>query len=360
MSLNRSASIALMGLLAGLAMATPARAQWSIASTDGKGAFNLGFLVQPQVEALQSPGSQDCAQNLFVRRARLLFSGRIDDRTSFNFVTDVPNLGKGQATGAKVSNTMVLQDAVVTEVVAPGVKVDAGMLLVPVSHNSQQSASSILAVDYGPYSYLASDATDSKAGRDYGVNGRAYLANRHAEVRAGLYQGDRLKNSTAPFRTTFRGVFYPYTADTGFTYAGTAFGKKKMVALGASYDTQKSYYAWAGDVFVDWPVLKDCVTFQADYIRYDGRTMFAALPRQDVLLVEFGYFVHQAHVSPYVQYASRDYDAPGRADEAKIQGGLAFWGNGHKNNVKVGVAKLTKDRASDGIQYVAQWQVLAN
>ena len=90
-SLSRAASIALLGLLAGLVMAPPARAQFSITGNDGKGVFNIGFLVQPQVEALESPGSQDYAQNLFVRRARLLFSGRIDDRTSFNFVTDVYN-----------------------------------------------------------------------------------------------------------------------------------------------------------------------------------------------------------------------------------------------------------------------------
>ena len=356
---NRAASLALLGLMAGLFTAAPARAQWSIAANEGKSTLNIGFLAQTQVEALQSPGSQDYAQNVFMRRARLMFGGRIDERTSFYFVTDVPNLGKGQASGAKVANALVLQDAVLTEIVARGIKVDAGMLLVPVSHNSQQSAGSIVAVDYGPYSYLASDATDSRAGRDYGVDGRAYLANRHAEVRAGLYQGDRGKNATMPFRTTLRGVYYPCDSDTGLTYAGTAFGKKKMVALGGSYDTQKSYYAWSGDVFVDWPVQKDCVTFQADYTRYDGRTTFAALPRQDVLLVELGYFVRAAHLTPFVQYATRDYDDPHRADEAKILGGLALWGNGHKNSVKLGVAKLTKDKLSDGIQYVAQWQVLA-
>jgi len=359
MFLNRAATLTVLGLLAGLAMAAPARAQWSIAANDGKSVFNFGFQVQPQMEALENPGSKDYAQNLFLRRARLLLGGKLDDRTSFYFVTDAPNLGKGQATGAKVANSMVLQDVVLTEIVAPGIKVDAGMLLVPVSHNAQQASSSILPVEYGPYTYLVSDVTDSRAGRDYGVDGRAYLASRHAELRAGLYQGDRGKNAAEPFRTTLRGVYYPFAADTGYTYAGTAFGKKKMGALGGSFDSQKSYYSWAGDAFVDWPVQKDCVTFQADYARCDGRSTFVALPRQDVLLVELGYFVHQAHLTPYVQYASRDYKDPSRADDAKLQGGLAFWGNGHKNNVKVGVAKLTKDKASDGVQYVAQWQVYA-
>lgn len=359
MSLHRTVTSIILSLIVCLAVAMPARAQWSMTANDGKSVFNIGFLAQSQVEALQNPGSQDYTQNVFVRRARLMVGGRANERTSFFIDTDTPNLGKGQASGAKVVNAMVLQDAVLTQAVCPGFKVDAGMLMVPVSHNAQQAIGSVLAVDYGPYSSLQSDATDSKANRDYGVDGRAYFANQHGELRLGLYQGDRGKNATEPFRTTLRGVYYPFQPDTGFFYSGTAFGKKKVVALGGSYDSQKSYYAWAGDVSVDWPAGKDCVTIQADYMRYDGRTTFVALPRQDVVLVELGYLVHQARVTPYVQYASRDYKNPSRADEAKIQGDVAFWGNGHKNSLKLGAAKLTRNKVSDGIQYVAQWQVLA-
>ncbi len=359
MSPRRTILPALLSLIACLAVAVPARAQWSMTANDGRSVLNIGFLSQSQAEALQNPGSRDYAQNVFERRVRLMLGGRVNERTSFFIDTDVPNLGKGQASGAKVANTMVLQDLVLTQAICPGVKVDAGMLYVPISHNSQQAVGTLLAVDYGPYSFLQSDATDSRLGRDYGVDGRAYLAGQHVELRAGLYQGDRGRNATEPFRTTFRGVYYPFQPDTGFFYSGTAFGKRKVVAVGGSYDSQLSYYAWACDVSVDWPAGKDCVTVQVDYMRYDGRTTFAALPRQAVVLVELGYFDHRARVTPYLQYASRDYEDPGRADESRIQGGLAFWGNGHKNSLKVGAAKLAKESASDGVQYVVQWQVLA-
>jgi hypothetical protein len=346
-------------LLAGLACAAPASAQWTLTANDGKAVLNVGFLAQAQLEELESPGSKDYAQNLFVRRARLMLGGRVDARTAFFLDTDAPNLGKGQATGAKVANTMVLQDLVVTQTLCPEFKIDAGLLLVPVSHHSQQAVGSVLAVDYGPYSFLESDVTDSKVNRDFGLDGRAYLAHRHAELRAGVYQGDRGKNATEPFRTTLRAVYYPFEADTGFFYSGTAFGKRKVVALGGSYDVQKAYAAWAGDVAVDWPVGADCVTLQADVMRYDGGSTFAALPRQDVVLVECGYTFNRAHVTPYVQYATRDYADATRADETKLQGGLAYWFNGHRNSVKLGVAKLTLDGASDGAQVVGQWQVLA-
>jgi hypothetical protein len=358
-SMKRTLTTTIAILVAGLVTAAPASAQWTLTANDGKAVLNLGFLSQAQVEVLRNPGSHDDAQNVFVRRARLMLGGRVDERTSFYIDTDVPNLGKGQATGAKVANTMILQDVVLTQALGHGVKIDAGMMMMPISHNSQQSVGTLLAVDYGPYSFLQSDATDSRINRDYGVDARAYLAQRHAELRAGLFQGDRGRNATAPFRTTVRGVWYPFEADTGFFYSGTAFGKRRTLALGGSYDAQSRYYAWAGDAYLDWPLHQDCVTLQADVMRYDGRTTFAALPRQDVVLVEAGYFVRRAHLTPYVQYAERDFEDPRRADEVRIQGGLAFWGNGHRNSVKLGVAKLTKDNASDGAQYVAQWQVLA-
>ncbi|NOT34134.1 MAG: hypothetical protein HOP12_08200 [Candidatus Eisenbacteria bacterium] len=354
-----SRALAALAFAAGLAAAAPASAQWSVSANDGKSVLSLGFLAQMQIEALKAAGSDEYAQNLFVRRARLILGGRVDARTSFFLDTDVPNLGKGQTTGAKVSNTMVLQDLVITQAIGREFKVDAGMLMVPVSHNAQQSVASATPIDYGPYSFLQSDATDSRVNRDYGVDGRAYLAGQHAELRAGVYQGARGGRSIGAFRTTLRAVYYPFEADTGFFYSGTGFGKKRIVALGGSFDTQQSYESWAGDLYVDWPVAGDCVNLQVDYMRCDGRQSFVALPRQDALLLEVGYFFHQAHLTPFVQFATRDFNDPALADESKLQGGLAVWGNGHRHNLKLGVAKLTRHAASDGLQYLAQWQVLA-
>ncbi len=355
----RSLRATLLGAVLTLACAAPAHAQWSVTANDGRSALTLGFLAQTQIEALENPGSSDISQNVFVRRTRLMLGARINDRTSLFMDTDVPNLGKGQASGSKVANTLVLQDLVLTQALCPNFKLDAGMLYVPLSHNSQQAVGSLLAIDYGPYTFVQNDPADAKLGRDYGVDGRAYLGRQHLELRAGMYQGDRGRNATEPFRAAARAVYYVCDADTGFFYAGTAFGKKRMFALGAGIDTQKQYQAWSGDLTCDWPVQRDCVTLLAGFTRYDGGRTFAALPRQDAVLLELGWYFHAAHVTPFVQYASRDYLDPARADESRVQGGLAFWGNGHKNSLKLGVAKLTKDRLADGFQYLAQWQVLA-
>ncbi len=351
---------AALALLLVATAAAPSRAQWTVAGPDGKAAYTIGFLAQTQFEELKGTGTDYWQQNVFFRRARVIGSGRINERTSFFFETDVPNVGKGQTTGKKVENAVVLQDFSLTQSFCPAFKVDAGMLLVPVSHNTQQSAGSLLALDYGPYSFVSSDTINAKVGRDYGVQGRAWLAKRMIELRAGVFQGNRGTDSRAPFRFAARGVVYPFEADTGMFYTGTTLGKRKLVAIGGSVDVQKDYAAWSTDAFVDWPVAKgDGVTLQADFLRWNGGTTFASLPRQDCLLIEAGYYLHAFKVSPFVQYASRDFDQPSRADETKLQAGLAWWGNGHRYNVKLAVAQLTKDRVDDGTQFVMQWQVLA-
>ncbi len=355
--LTRAAALAALLVVV---LATPSRAQWTIAGADGKAAYTIGFLAQTQFEELKGTGTDYWQQNVFFRRVRVIGSGRVNEHTAFFFETDVPNLGKGQATGKKVENAVVLQDFALTQTICPSFKVDVGMLLVPLSHNSQQSAGSLLAIDYGAYSFLSSDTINAKVGRDYGVQARGWLAGRKLELRAGVYQGNRGTDSRAPFRFAARGVVYPFEADTAMFYTGTTLGKRKLVAIGGGVDVQKDYAAWSTDAFVDWPVAKgDGVTLQADFLRWDGGTTFASLPRQDCLLVEAGYYAHAWKVTPFVQYASRDYELASRADETRLQGGLAYWGNGHRWNVKLGLAKLTKEHASDGTQFVTQWQVMA-
>lgn len=353
------AKLVLVAAAAACVFAAPARAQWSIAGADGKSALKLGFLAQMQAEELKNLNAETYQQNLFLRRFRVMGGGKISERVTFFFETDVPNLGKGQSTGKKVDNTMILQDAYVTHAFCPSFGVDAGMLLVPLSHNSTQSAGSLLAPDYGPYSFVNNDSLNGKVGRDYGAMGRGWLGGRRLELRGVILQGNRGTDQRGPFRLAGRAVYYPFEADTAMFYTGTTLGKRKLVALGASVDAQRDYRTTAGDVFVDWPVAGgDGFTLQADVLKYNGGDTFAGLAEQTCVLVEAGWYFHQAKVSPFVQYAARDYDAAALHDETKLQGGLAWWGNGHRYNLKLAVAQLTRDGSDDGTQFVAQWQVL--
>ncbi len=345
----------LFNLVASLAAA--ADPPFTIKSADGKSSVSFGFLVQPQGEWLTTPDGRDTAKNVFLRRMRLIAGGKVTEWVSFFIDTDNPNVGKANADGTKVQEKVFIQDAIFTVTARPEFQIDAGMLLVPVSHNSGQSAATLLAPEYGPYSFLASDATTSLMGRDYGAEARGYVA-KHLEYRAGVFQGSRGANATAPFRYFGRAVWYPFDAETGFFYSGTTLGGRRIVAVGASIDHQGDYNTDGVDLYVDQPVNGgDAATFQLNFIRYDGGRTLVQLPRQNCWLAEGGYYLHSTRLEPFVQVASRDLSQASLADERKYQGGLAYWANGHRYNVKLGIARLTKSGAPDRTPLVIQGQI---
>lgn len=345
-------------VLIALAQGSTAQAQYQIASADGKSSLKLGFLGQVQGEWLESADGTQTAQNLFVRRVRLLVGAKLGEKVSLFVETDSPNIGKAGADGRKSEATMYIQDLAVTYAAAPWLKLDAGMLLPPLTYHGGQGATSLLGIDYGPYGFLASGPTNSRAGRDYGVVARAYPFGQHLEVRAGVFQGVRGTAGNQPFRTFGRIVYYPLEAQTDLFYTGTTLGKRKLLGIGVSYDRQDDYSTTGADFFFDHPVGKgNAITVQLDYCRHDGRTFLKDLPRQDWWLVEAGFFFHAAKLEPFIQLTGRDYDDPVRLDEKFSQFGLAYWAEGHKFNFKVGVGKYEKDTAPDRTQVLAQLQL---
>ncbi len=332
-----------------------ARAQLQITSQDGKSSLHFGFLAQPQAEwldtAVNDATVQHTSQNLFLRRIRLIFGGNVSEKWSYFIETDSPNLGKGNPDGTKDAGNVFIQDVILTWSAGDAFKVDTGELLLPLSHNTQQSAASLLAVDYGPNSFNASTPTDSRTGRDYGIQFRGYPFDKHLEYRLAVTEGHRGVNDVNPFRLTGRVVYYPFDADTGFFYLGTGLGAKKILAIGASYDMQREYKSYAVDAFWDWGFAGGSgVTVQTDWLHYDGGTFLTSLPKQNTILVEAGYYIKAAAFGPFVQYAKQDFDeetinvgspTASHRNNDKALFGLAYWGNGHKYNVKLGVARLS-------------------
>jgi hypothetical protein len=360
---RRNVSVLAVIVTAVLALAPTAfgQGQWTIATADGKSSLGIGFLSQLQYEGIDNADASHTQQNLFFRRLRLMLGGKINDKLTFFFDTDDPNLGKGQTTGSKVDTTMYIQDFFLTYTVSNAFKIDGGMLLVPVSHNSQQGATTLLALDYGPFTFQHSTPLNSNVGRDYGIQARGYVADNHVEYRALLLQGNRLTTAQNPLRETFRLVYYPFDADTGFFYTGTFFGKKKIVAIGATYDMQQQYKSYSGDFVVDVPVGKNAFTAQFDYTKFDGGATFKTLPQEDQYLGEAGFYFSSIKLEPFVQYAKLTYatETPTYLNQNKLMAGFIWWGNGHKFNIKVAAAQIKKDLTPDRKQFVVQWQVLA-
>jgi hypothetical protein len=346
--------LALVPAAAGRAFA--ADPPFKITSADGKSSLSVGFLVQPQLEIQTTADGTGTAQNLFLRRVRLIFGGKATDKLSFFIDTDSPNLGKDSSSGQKIAENVFLQDVIVTWTFADELQIDAGMLLFPLSHNTGQSAASLLAIDYSPYSFLASDPTGSRGGRDYGVQARGYVWANHIEYRLGVLQGHADPNATAPFRYQARAVWYPFEAETGFFYGGTNLGARRILALGAGFDHQEHYSAGAVDAYLDQPLKGgNALTLQADYVHYDGGQTFTQLPEQDTWMAEAGLYHKRSRLGPWAQVSGRHF-ATSAPSESKWLIGAAYWVYGHRFNLKAGAGQLARTGSPTRTQVVVQGQ----
>jgi hypothetical protein len=328
---------------------------WKFSTNDGNTSITFGFLAQPQFESLENATGTDFSNDLFFRRLRFIAGGKITSKLSYFVESDTANLGKKAPNGERI-NEWYLQDAYASYAFRPEFQLDGGMLLLPLTHNTGQSAASLLAVDYGSYSFLASSPTRSKLGRDYGVQARGYIK-KHFEYRVGMYRGNTDHVGDFPYRYMARFVWYPLEADTGFFYTGTTHGQKKIIAIGGTVDRQGDYSTNSVDLFFDHPLKNgDAVTFQANFVRFDGGESFKALPVQNDWLLEGGYYFKKLKLGPYVQYASRDFSNPVSSDDRKIQGGLAYWIQKHRINIKAGYGQLRKDNSPNRSQFIIQTQ----
>ncbi len=350
--------------------------------------LKLGLLAQPQFEANgnSSPAVSGRSYNLYVRRIRLLAGGTLFGKFEYFFDTDSPNLFKANAeTGAK-SQGLIVQDAYATWKAADDYfKIDAGYMLVPGAHNALQGAGTLYGLDYFSNSFRHASAFNSgtDVGRDAGVELRGLVLDNHIEYRLGLFQGFRRPSvpvvaggpqaetvsRNAP-RAAGRLQINFLDAETGFFYAGTYLGKKKVLSVGASYDTQNDYHHWAVDGFLDMPVGPGTLTAQVNFAKWNGGDFIpvqallpAALPSQTAFMAEAGYNIDAAQLSPIVRYELRNIknQTQGNPDEARYSLGLAYWPYGHNINVKAFFTRVQQkaDPAKlDGFNdFQLQWQL---
>jgi hypothetical protein len=335
-------TVAVAVLAALLLGAQPAAAQWQIKSEDGAANLKLGFLVQGRAEWQKTQEVDAVAQTMYLRRTRILLGGKVNQRVSFFLETDSPNLGRHS--GAEKSYpSMYLQDFFVTWTLNPNHLIDAGLMLTPDSYNHLQSAISLLAMDYGPYTFVEASPLSANIGRDTGVQVRGLLGAKMVEYRVGLFQGRRASASDADsYRGMARLTVYPFqTGSTGYFYSGTMMGKARNLAIGGTVDFQKDYKAYHGDLFLEAPVTPgSCLTVQADLGKYDGGD-YIALLEQTTWMAEAGYAVHNCQFGPFVQVSGRNYKDDSMTDLMNGQVGLFYRPDGHRENLKLGLSRAS-------------------
>jgi hypothetical protein len=337
-------SLALSALLLTGALLAPREAASQVVVKVNDDTFmKFGLLLQPWADFTEDPAGTGTFQNIFLRRARIMFGGQIMPGLTFFAETDNPNLGKGSGATKTISSGLILQDAFLSWKIADALTLDGGLILVPLCRDCTSSAAAHMAIDYGSFSFLQSGVTQSVVGRDTGFQARGWLAGKRLEYRVGAFQGLRQTGSRNAFRTAGR-IQYQVLEPEGmpFFYPTTFFGKKKILVFGGGWDIQSDYKAFAADMLFDYPVGGGGVTFEVDFVHYDGGDTFKTLPQQNTFLVQGGYFHGATKLFPYLRYETQRISGA-NADVSKAQVGLGYYLKGHNFNIKAAYTRIEDD-----------------
>jgi hypothetical protein len=131
-------------------------------SFSDKGWIDVGGLVQAQYRFEQDAAGSghDVSNDFLLRRARLIISGQFNDNIGFLVDTDVTygaaTIG-GPVGGTAWNNNIYLLDAVATYKFGKEIMLDAGLMLLPFSHNSLTSGAKYATVNNFP-SYFAANS----------------------------------------------------------------------------------------------------------------------------------------------------------------------------------------------------------
>lgn len=374
------------------AMVPPAQPALKI-ETPNKSSIKLGLLLQPQFQSSQprfgTPAETHTGfgNNLYIRRTRILVGGTLFGVLEYFVDTDFPNLFLAtnvtttDAMGNMVTNSgvkgtpgMNIQDAFITyKPIGDMLKIDAGYMLPPLAHNAVQGATTLYLWDYFFYTFRSGNAFNSSGnpvGRDAGVQLRGLVAGGRVEYRLGFFQGLRQPQSATDsvsrnfFRTTGRVQINLMEPETGFFYAGTYLGTKKVLSIGGSFDFQDTgdttaYRYFAGDVFVDLPLgPAGVLTAQVNVAYWNGGTTIVSLtPSATAFMAEAGFLIGAIRLSP-ILHVEHLLVSGANNDDTYLGGGLAYWPYGHNTNLKAFYTYRKAEAAMNGgSQFNVQWQL---
>ena len=309
----------------GLAMAlvsTPARAQLQIKNED----VTLKFGLQGQIWAdwmqdatAASAGSQGYAQNFYLLRARLMMQGTIGDKITLFFQTDDPKLGlspagssstKTLSTGNGTSPGFIVQDAWVEYKFSNRFQLAAGEMLVPLSRQQLQSTLSFYTLNISPVATISNGPTQESALRDVGFQGRGYFFNDHPQYRGGIFGGARDANGRNAPRAAGYLQYDFFSPEKEYAYAGTALGKRKILAVDIGGEKQGTYRATTANIASDTPVRGgDEIGFNFQVLHYDGRNRFLTIANQVNYVAEGAYYFHKAKIQPFAKFETQDFVA---------------------------------------------------
>src|SRR5262249_41584370 len=230
--------------------------------------LNINVQLQFWLQSVENASPQKGINTqAFMRRIRLITSGDITKQLHFLVQLDSPNFGRpaagdptGLTGGTGVTNgRILLQDAQLIYEPVPGIFIEMGLLLLPLSHNQVQSTTSFVTLDLhantirfpGATAGVSATAPVNNATtglREPGIQVRGWLLDKKLGFRLGVFNGARgtsgADDPTSP--PSIQGVnpagdpkiggylHYNFldSEERGWLYQGVYFNNKPILSVG--------------------------------------------------------------------------------------------------------------------------------
>ena len=371
---------------------------------------SLSINLQIQVWALstenQSGDAMGWNTQVFLRRLRPQIAGDITKQLHFFVQFDSPNFGRFGTAGdpqglapAAGQTHVVVQDAQAIFEPTPGVFIEAGELLLPLSHHQVQSTTSFVTLDIHSNTIRFPGATAPNQAanglRELGAETRGWLLDKKLGFRFGVYNGVRgnpgTYDDTMAASVTglnphsvpqFGGYLHWNFLDSeerGWLYQGVYFSDKPILSVGVGGGFQpkairnvpgytsgpQDWRAVAADLYAAIPPATDQeIIFQVNYYNYDFGTGNGNTGNGFFAELGYRYGQFQPQVS-YEYFAANDPgpNASGapfvRSADSRIWTAGINWWFRRINSLKVEVAgmKLGSLNSPAIHQIGAQWQL---
>jgi hypothetical protein len=323
----------------------------------------VGIWMQGWYQFVEDGKGEEDLNDFMIRRAYLYLKGDVTKHVSF--FTHIASDKVGQEgldnSGLGLGSGVAWRDLWVTLKLDEALKVQLGRMYVPLTRNYGTTSTKCMLTADLPFLQGGSRGGifyASKVGRDDGVtiwgNPLDGLLQYRFMISEGV-EGDA--NPKDKLRFAGRLSLSLLEPETGWFNQGTYLGKKKVLSLGAGFQSQddlqlvtgaepEDNQVWTADVFFDHPLGDGAVTFEAAYIDIENCTEtqpalytdLAAGDDAENWYFNIGYLLPGSfgpgQLQPYFRYETVDVDAKNGTDF--LSGGINYYLKGHD-------CKLTAD-----------------
>ncbi|MGZ6163898.1 MAG: hypothetical protein ACXWLS_11240, partial [Myxococcaceae bacterium] len=348
-------------------------------SFSDKGFIDIGALVQAQYQIVENgaPTGFNPSNNFALARARIVLAGQFNDNIAFFVDTDVSYGGISTAVGntppgtppgatntptgstaTAWNNNIYLLDAVATYKVSKELLLDAGLMLLPYSHNELTSGAKYASATR----FVATFAPNSqRALRDVGVELRGLLLSDRLYYRIGVWNGVQGVRNTAVAPAPSNGLnpgdaplfagmirFNIAGKEDGYAFCQVCFASTPIINIGVSGLTQinairpvvytgpgtstqlgmTQWTSFVADAFADVPFGSDLeLSAEFQFANYwaGNNTVQSGYEMQGLLAFRFGVF----GIFGQIDYFNSQTQYVGRGnlvgDRTIYAGGLNFY-----------------------------------